>query len=757
MTEIVNLLQDAIFQNEEYSPIILKALEEQQLLQNINRDSTHQTVAKINSLLNNQETRNQAFVILLEFLPECDLDVLNERGLVWLSTTIKACSLKSSSDSTAKGFDVIRLLIERSIEAHEFHKQISHSIIQKIFEAAYDPGEAAECNAINCVNQCMISYPGPSGPSKNIVEKIAFKYIDSSNTELVRGAAISLLLMQQTRSGGEAKVMHEKYFTEYHVQIIGSLHYYCNILFENVDENYDVDQDSDEEKLKLPDLRFSHEPVSKTAQLSQRIINLLIFLREAISGPYSVEKVIRPHQILGVLKRVMDVNPKSIMQNVIVDNLVLAAFLPQIHVQVFEVLNAFTEELQGNVRLFCNDILSLYESSFKWTSTCGKQLGSKKPYSNVRISAYISLKQYCLLLGKGSLMEQIAETIIENIIEDTLPYKSEVTLQSNGVQNKGLSKRAKKKLQKAQNESSNLAQTHSTKQTSNTSRCFTDEHNTELCASALTALSAFLYACGYAIKPTLQRTLQQHIVQLCLKINLNSMEKSNLYFSEDCRKTLYEALTSLILFPHHLSPPPLQYAVEILSNSSLLDPDINVRETCRYLMASIEKIINPTRKFPFFSVSEEEFKNAIKELTGNKTNEFAQQNDKQSENTIINLEEDEEAEEVKENEIEQETITMETVLIEDEKQVVEEKENSETETNNQSEIIDVEMNDESCMVVENTENNKITAPKRSDTAIIDQNITQNPLEELGATTEKRRKIDEEDILVNELAETFVDE
>lgn len=127
MTEILNLLQEGIHQNEDYAPLLLKALEDQHLLQHGNVsfsfkckpnknhqtfrfqvESNHYMTAKVNSLLNNQSTRNQAFVLLLKYLPECDLDVLNERGLVWLNTSIKTCAQKQFSDSTAKGFDVIR-------------------------------------------------------------------------------------------------------------------------------------------------------------------------------------------------------------------------------------------------------------------------------------------------------------------------------------------------------------------------------------------------------------------------------------------------------------------------------------------------------------------------------------------------------------------------------------------------------------------------------------------------------------------------
>lgn len=174
------------------------------------------------------------------------------------------------------------LLVERSILTTEFSKQISHSVLQKIFEAAYDVPDEAETESLNCLIQCMLTYPGPCGPSKNIVEKISFKYIDSTHEGLVQRAGMCLLLMQQTRSGGEAGIMHKKYFTEYHIQIIGSLHYYLNILLENVDENYDVDEDSDEEKLRIPEMKVSHEPVAKIVRISQRIINLLIFLKEAL-------------------------------------------------------------------------------------------------------------------------------------------------------------------------------------------------------------------------------------------------------------------------------------------------------------------------------------------------------------------------------------------------------------------------------------------------------------------------------------------
>lgn len=54
-------------------------------------------------------------------------------------------------------------------------------------------------------------------------------------------------------------------------------------------------------------------------------------------------KVLRPNQILALLKRGLEVNPKSVTRNAIQENLILAAILPQIHLTLYEVLDAFID------------------------------------------------------------------------------------------------------------------------------------------------------------------------------------------------------------------------------------------------------------------------------------------------------------------------------------------------------------------------------------------------------------------------------
>lgn len=331
-----------------------------------------------------------------------------------------------------------------------------------------------------------------------------------------------------------------------------------------------------------------------------------------------------------------------------------------------------------------------------------------------------------MVLEKGSLIESIGEVLVENIIEDTLPFQSKVTLQSDAANN--LSKRAKKKLQKVQNESTNLAKQHQTKSNSHSNWKNTDEHNFSLCVSALEALAAFILACGTEIKPTLQRTLQQHVVQLCFQISDGrTFDKTHLYFSDSCRKSLYEALFSLTMNSHHLVPPPLQYAIKILANACLVDPSKKVREKCRILMAGIEKVVNPQRTTPYMKVSEEELTNAIKELRHGKEfqNEF-NDNSNDALDSVINLDDgdDDPAPETKA-------------------------------TNDNDTVIDLDEDtsdkDESCKEMEYVEPEKAMETKENTVELLCLNeiATEPP--------QKRLKQDSEDCFVEELIETFVDE
>lgn len=198
-------------------------------------------------------------------------------------------------------------------------------------------------------------------------------------------------------------------------------------------------------------------------------------------------------------------------------------------------------------------------------------------------------------------MESIAEELIKFIIQDVTPFQSEVTLKVLSGSRKYLSKKARQRLQKAQNDASNIAQTHSKSfNPHNTKIVYTDNGNEPLCSAALLCLVQFLYSAGCFIKPAYQKILQENIVAIALNVARGMPKQSNLYHNDDCRNALYAALNALVLSPSHLCPPPLQYAAEVFTLAQVLDVNAKVRERCSEYLRSIEKILHPQKEVFYF-------------------------------------------------------------------------------------------------------------------------------------------------------------
>lgn len=181
---------------------------------------------------------------------------------------------------------------------------------------------------------------------------------------------------------------------------------------------------------------------------------------------------------------------------------------------------------------------------------------------------------------------------------------------------RNLSKRAKKKLSKVQNEATNLAQKHAN-QPKNLKVNLSDEGNAEVCVAALNCAIAILETVGCSLKPTQIRILQQHIVKNCLTLQMNDKTHEHLYYLKENRIALYRTLFSLTVNPHHLAPPPIQYVLRLLTDASNLDVDKNVREVCHKKVLALGKSLRPQRQTLYFDIDSNELDNAVIELRKN--------------------------------------------------------------------------------------------------------------------------------------------
>lgn len=248
----------------------------------------------------------------------------------------------------------------------------------------------------------------------------------------------------------------------------------------------------------------------------------------------------------------------------------------------------------------------------RWTSS-GRVAGFKRPFSSIRQAAYRTLVLWCKVAKSGSLVELISDDLIKHIIQDVTPYQGEVTLQVLSGSRKYLSKKARQRLHKAQNDASNIAQTHSKAfNPHNTKIIYSDNGNETLCVHALNALTQFILVAGCFLKPVHQKILQENIVGIALRTVAGQLKKSNLYYSPDCRRGLYTALYALVISPHHLCPPPMQYAAKVFSVAQVRDHNASVRDRCADYLRTIEKLLHPKKEIFYFPTEVTEVIDAFK-------------------------------------------------------------------------------------------------------------------------------------------------
>lgn len=214
------------------------------------------------------------------------------------------------------------------------------------------------------------------------------------------------------------------------------------------------------------------------------------------------------------------------------------------------------------------------------------------------------------------MAETVVDDLIKYIIQDITPYQSEVTLKVLAGSRKYLSKKARQKLHKAQNDASNIAQTHSKSfNPHNTKIIYSDNGNEPLAKAALDCLIEILHAAGCFIKPLHQKILQENVISLALNVANGIPKKSHLYHNIECRKSLFAALFALTQSPHHLCPPPIQYAAEILRIAQIHDDNADIRDSCSEFSRGIEKMLHPQKETFYFPTNANEVADAFKKDT----------------------------------------------------------------------------------------------------------------------------------------------
>lgn len=234
----------------------------------------------ITNCLNSHDKKHEGLLLLQSFLLQCQLDVIEQKGNLWLSLCTKICAQKKPAATVCLSYEIINDILAKSVHIPDLGKAISSNLLSKIIESVN--GLPAECHlaALKCLENCMKQYAGPCGSSRAIIDRFLGTFIDSTNPVLVNNSGKCLLQLQQVRGGNVQGTSLKSAWSNLQLQILGSLHVILNQLFANTAETYDgYNFDEEISTLKVVELNLSPEPVERATQLLTRFKNLCEYLR----------------------------------------------------------------------------------------------------------------------------------------------------------------------------------------------------------------------------------------------------------------------------------------------------------------------------------------------------------------------------------------------------------------------------------------------------------------------------------------------
>lgn len=303
MTNLLNIVSSAIASESNYFHNILSGFDDHRTFAQkvrashnlprayFKRDSILQSPSELESIvslitnnLNNHATSYEALLLLRSFLSQVQLDIVEQKGILWLSQCVKICSQKHSPSAVCLAYQVIEDFLEKSVHIPDLAKAITSNFLAKTIESI--SGLPRECHlaALRCVEACMRSFPGSCGASRGIIERFLDALVDENEASLVRQVGKCHHMLQQVRGGGAQALKQKEAWSVHQLRLVHLSHEALDSLFahttETVDGNAPIDNDDLKKALaKWPPLSLSTDPLPRVTALFIRLRNLCKFLQ----------------------------------------------------------------------------------------------------------------------------------------------------------------------------------------------------------------------------------------------------------------------------------------------------------------------------------------------------------------------------------------------------------------------------------------------------------------------------------------------
>nr|XP_031830628.1 proline-, glutamic acid- and leucine-rich protein 1-like [Nomia melanderi] len=573
--EYEQLLQDLICSNGDI-PFNIEEVDEAQSV----------IISTINNYLNRAHTRYNGLVILDKSLSQCSKDILLKYSILWMSKATQVLeSIHSVPQELNISCKVLGQLIIQTKEIPEIQKQVSMQNVKQLVNAIGNLDSEKHCGSVYYLIAVLLhQYPEVCERFQVTLKSLILPQIDSTQENVVNSSARCYALLAKATERSFKPPVSKPTYTGwlYHQALIcNNLHTIMDILFSNLIELQNV---RIWDKLDLPNI--SEENIIQFYfKQKRRFLNLCSYLSCMLRG-FDKKNSVLPNEILKVLCRGLAIQPSNLKKQNSVKEQMLYLILPQLHIALFNVLDALINGFKEQLIPFGSTILQLFLQSLQWTETVLKDkitLSGDKPFKNVRISVYKCLTSWLVNTNSLSGIETIADEYLPSMLKDIVPEKDCVLLTIQKTHN--LSKRALKRLRDSQYEKG----TYLGNGLTSSKEYYLD---TDICKGSLTVLQNIFFNGGTCLKQTFFKTIQNMIIPLLYDCYLSSVEQKFYKENSDCRLQLLRLLRALQINPHCSVPLPTQYSLQIFE-MALHDTNLNITQEAKIALAELDKIVHP--------------------------------------------------------------------------------------------------------------------------------------------------------------------
>ncbi|KAL1513833.1 hypothetical protein ABEB36_003183 [Hypothenemus hampei] len=558
-------------QNEENEQFLYSIIN-----MNIQNESTEKSIINsLNKFLSTAKNRKQGLEILTVILENCSPTAITENALNW----INHCIIIHHNDVFRElKLRTLGAIIEASHHDSDFNKKFITDFISKVLEncLAKSNVNSHECqSALSTLTTIMKYYSSWFGTHKQKIEDFVLVFLDSNNEVLVYRAALSFHFLQQVGGAGQSGINHKTQFTDSFHKLCHTVHKLYDKLFEYHTEMFEREIFEEPVFNFYDDHKENRQVQMRTT--SKRIHNIYIFIEIMIKTGYPVAKETNPKKLLDVLTRALSFH-KCIQRDKeeSLEDCQFSLLLQSLQCATLKLLRLFIIWLQSNILPFAYSISKILVESIQRTQKCQ----CYRIECTYLTSAYKAMSEW-LKVSKSSLHPQFQSRLLECILEDITPLKTQVTLTISDSISSQKSQKAKRKAMVNQIISSG----------NQSITMYSESTQSKIaCQYALTTLKQVLEFTKLNVNNDVLKNLYKSIFETILK--LQSGQPQYPFTDYQCQVKIYEVLVAFYHQDTLQIFPPAHTTLNIL-NRGLNGKNRFVFEVCSKGIQILESFCQP--------------------------------------------------------------------------------------------------------------------------------------------------------------------